>query len=125
LTDGANEFCQDDALSLSKWPDGEPGQSIFIQQDNAKPHSREGDAIVESFCLEQGWNIRLKRQPPNSSDLNVFDLGFFAAIQARRHQEAPTNNDELIQHMNTEFYSMTPVKMDSNDWSLDRDMGKI
>jgi hypothetical protein len=36
----------------------------------------------------------MKRQPPNSPDFIVLELGFFAAIQALQHQSA--NIDELI-----------------------------
>ena len=36
------------------------------------------------FCRAaqaDGWDIRLMCQPPNSPDLNILDLGFFAARQ--------------------------------------------
>lgn len=59
-----------------KWPSEERGCPIFIQQDNAKTHIAVDDL---DFCCvaQEGWDIRLMCQPPNSPDLNVLDLGFF------------------------------------------------
>ena len=36
------------------------------------------------------------RQPPNSPDLNILDLGFFSAIQAIKDRESTKTFDELI-----------------------------
>ncbi|ETV81167.1 hypothetical protein H257_05754 [Aphanomyces astaci] len=45
--------------------------TVFIQQDNARPHAQsvnnsDGD----------GLTIKMRNQPPNSPDFNVLDLGF-------------------------------------------------
>jgi hypothetical protein len=107
---------------MAKWPNGGTGQIIFIQQDNAKPHSSEGDKVVESFSEELGWNIQMKRQPPNSPDFNVLDLGFFASIQSIQHLAAPTNIDELIEAVTTAFFSMKREKLDNVFLSLQQAM---
>ena len=60
-----------------KWPNEERGLPIFIQQDNAKTHIAVDDPAFLSVAQEDGWDIRLTCQPPNSPDLNVLDLGFF------------------------------------------------
>jgi hypothetical protein len=36
-----------------------------------------------------GWDIRLTCQPPNSPNLNILDLGFFAALQSIFHKLFP------------------------------------
>jgi hypothetical protein len=35
-------------------------------------------------------------QPPNSPDLNVLDLGFFAGIQASFHKGVPNSVEEIV-----------------------------
>jgi hypothetical protein len=107
---------------MSKWPRWDPEQPIFIQQDNAKPHSTKSDEAVERFCWDKGWNMRIKRQPPNSPDFNVLDLGFFAAIQALQYQSAPTNIDELIQHVESAYYSLARETTDNVFLSLQQAM---
>jgi hypothetical protein len=42
---------------ISKWPGGAPSYPIFVQQDNAKPHSTNGDQIIESHCIKQGPTV--------------------------------------------------------------------
>ncbi|EEE52908.1 hypothetical protein OsJ_35513 [Oryza sativa Japonica Group] len=63
-----------------KWPNEERGLPIFIQQDNAKTHIAVDDPAFLSVAQEDGWDIRLTCQPPNCPDLNVLDLGFYAAL---------------------------------------------
>jgi hypothetical protein len=65
-----------------KWPAEERGLPIFIQQDNAKTHIAIDDPDFCRVAQEDGWDIRLMCQPPNSPDLNVLDLGF---LQPCRH----------------------------------------
>jgi len=65
-----------------KWPAEERGMPIFIQQDNARTHVAVNDPTFVEAAQADGWDIRLTCQPPNSPDLNVLDLGFFAAIEA-------------------------------------------
>ncbi|KAE8767465.1 hypothetical protein D1007_61182 [Hordeum vulgare] len=78
------EFMIDNLLSAiqSAWPENDVGKTIFIQQDNAKPHILPNDpknlAAVESIVLD----IRLIQQPANSLDLNGLDLGFFSSLQS-------------------------------------------
>jgi len=63
-----------------KWPAQERGLPIFIQQDNARTHIDVNDPAFVQAAQADGWDIRLTCQPQNSPDLNVLDLGFFAAI---------------------------------------------
>src|SRR5690349_1607478 len=65
-----------------QWPRCSAKRPIFIQQDNAKPHLSVNDPRFIEAASADGFDIRLRCQPPNSSDMNVLDLGFFNAIQA-------------------------------------------
>ncbi|KAI3849392.1 hypothetical protein MKW92_036988, partial [Papaver armeniacum] len=78
-----------------KWPFNNC-KKIFIQQDNAKPHVHENDKKFVEAVRSYGLDIELLCQPPNSPDLNVLDLGFFSAIAALHHTDAPTTVDEFI-----------------------------
>lgn len=86
-----------------QWPRCSAKRPIFIQQDNAKPHLSVNDPRFIEAASADGFNIRLRCQPPNSPDMNVLDLGLFNAIQALQHQNAPKNIDELIHAVNNAF----------------------
>lgn len=74
----------------SKQPASDSNISSFIQQDNARPHIGVNDL---EFAEQDGFDIRLCFQPPNSPHLNVLDLDFFRAIQSLQYQKA----DELVE----------------------------
>ena len=54
----------------------------IIQQDNAKPHTTGEDSVVVQAMKYDRIRMELSKQPPNSPDFNVLDLGFFNYIQA-------------------------------------------
>lgn len=78
-----------------KWPRGSKTMPIKIQQDNARPHCSVDDEEVVRAGPENGWNIKMICQPPNSPDFNVLDLDFFNAIQSLQHKESRTNIDDM------------------------------
>ncbi|KAJ0391764.1 hypothetical protein P43SY_012098 [Pythium insidiosum] len=80
----------------AKWPRKDRGRVIFIQQDNAKPHLPPTDPDVIAAGTADGWNIRMLCQPPNSPDLNVLDLGFFASIQSIQYKQRVRGIDSLV-----------------------------
>ncbi|XP_010694540.1 uncharacterized protein LOC104907324 [Beta vulgaris subsp. vulgaris] len=71
-------------------------KDIYIQQNNARPHIHASDPKFMTAATQNGFNIQLINQPPQSSDLNVLDLGVFRASQALQYQSFPKNLDELI-----------------------------
>ncbi|XP_019099327.1 PREDICTED: uncharacterized protein LOC109132269 [Camelina sativa] len=79
-----------------KWPHEDVDKVIYIQQDNARTHVDPSDVEFKTVASQNGFDIRLMCQPPNSPDLNVLDLGFFIAIQALQHKVCPKNVEELI-----------------------------
>ena len=60
---------------LVKFPDLE--SAIKIQQDNARPHIYPDDPYFLDAAANQGLNLEMECQSPNSPDQNVCDLGFF------------------------------------------------
>jgi len=86
-----------------KWPTEERGMPIFIQQDNAKTHIDVNDPEFVQAAQADGWDIRLTCQPPNSPDLNVLDLGFFAAIQTLFHKGSPNNVEQIVEMIHKAF----------------------
>ncbi|XP_059638664.1 uncharacterized protein LOC132280930 [Cornus florida] len=78
-------------------------ETVFTQQDNARPHIDPHDSEFLEAASKDGFNIRLCFQPLNSPDMNVLDLGCFRAIQSLQHQQAPTTIDELIDAVEKSF----------------------
>lgn len=106
----------------AKWPVGSKSMNIKIQQDNARPHAKVDDQLIVSAGMSDGWSITMTCQPPNSPDFNVLDLGFFNAIQALQHQEAPRTIEELIQAVQKAFEDMPAEKLDNVFLSLQKAM---
>ncbi|ETV76562.1 hypothetical protein H257_09561 [Aphanomyces astaci] len=52
---------------------------------NATPHGGLTDTDLASVSTD-GWSFVVRCQPPNSPDLNVLDLGFFASIQTLQYK---------------------------------------
>ena len=72
------------------WPTEDIGKTIHIQMDNASPHVTEDDP--EWIEAKQRWpqfNIVLVRQPPQSPDTNVLDLGLWNSVQSIQKKRTP------------------------------------
>ncbi|KAJ8530483.1 hypothetical protein ON010_g14429 [Phytophthora cinnamomi] len=67
-----------------------------VQQDNAPANISVDNSQLADAVQQQELDIELCCQPPNSPDLNCFDLGLFAAIQARQRLRTPRSFDEVI-----------------------------
>jgi hypothetical protein len=65
------------------WPRESRGETIWIQQDNARTHVPADDPDWVRAVAQTGLDIRLMHQPPNSPDMNILDLGFFASLQSK------------------------------------------
>ena len=92
-----------------RWPAEEKGLPIYIQQDNVRTHIAVDDPAFVQAAQADGWDIRPTCQPPNSPDLNVLDLGFFAAIQALFEKGTPNNIDGIVAKVN-QAYQEYPVQ---------------
>ncbi|ETV94149.1 hypothetical protein H310_12149 [Aphanomyces invadans] len=68
---------------------------VVLQHDNATPHRSVDDDALAGVSTD-GWTFVVRRQPPNSPDLNVLDLGFFASIQSLQHKMVSRTVDDVI-----------------------------
>ena len=73
----------------AKWPREDVNKPIFIQQDNGPSYLKLEDPIFCKAAKQEGFDIRLICQPPNSLDFNTLDLGFFSSYSI---QEGCKNN---------------------------------
>ncbi|TBT99189.1 hypothetical protein CWI36_2064p0020 [Hamiltosporidium magnivora] len=80
----------------SKFPPAYKKKTIYVQQDNTKPHFSDNDADIVALSSADDWNIKFKAQPANSFYLNVLDLCFFNSIQSLQYEASPHTIDELI-----------------------------
>ncbi|KAH7838080.1 hypothetical protein Vadar_021766 [Vaccinium darrowii] len=86
-------------------------ETIYIEQDNAKPHIIGfNDEFLEA-ANQEGFDIRLSFQRLNSPDMNDLDLGFFRAIQSLQYQHAPKNIDELVHAVEKSFEEWLPKSL--------------
>ncbi|GJX37032.1 transposase, Tc1-like protein [Tanacetum coccineum] len=108
----------------ARWPQGHMGP-IYIQQDNAKPHIGVDDAEFLQEASRDGFDIRIRFQPPNSPDLNVLDLGFFRAIQSLQEQEVLGNINELVRAVETSFDRMSSHELNNVFLTLQMCMKEI
>jgi hypothetical protein len=88
---------------IDKWPDEDEGRTIWIQQDNAKPHILPNDTEFLKAVAGIDLDIRLMQQPPNSPDMNVLDLCFFRSLQSSTDNSAPKTIKELIENVEQEY----------------------
>ncbi|XP_028061599.1 uncharacterized protein LOC114265064 [Camellia sinensis] len=74
----------------SKWPCSSAMNTIFIQQDNARPQVDPFDVEFLEAASREGFDIRLSYQPPNSPDMNVLDLEYlerFNLCNIKKHPQ--------------------------------------
>ena len=86
--------------------------------DNAKPHTEAVDRRFHEAAKKGGWDIRIKRQPAKSPDLNILDLGFFNSIQSLQYQHAPKNEMELAKVTEEAFYGQDRIILENVFHSL-------
>jgi hypothetical protein len=85
--DVSREYMTDYLLPgiMVKFPDVE--SVIYLQQDNARAHIHPDDEVFSEAAILSGLNLEFIKQPPNSPDTNICDLGFFRAIQSLQQEE--------------------------------------
>ena len=94
------------------WLAGDP---YFIQQDGARPHTANGtmEDLVAGGTGE-GFTPVIVTQPPNSPDLNVNDLGFFASLKVdvKRICTHCTSRQEMMVNVMKAFEEYPREKID-------------
>ncbi|KAF0682834.1 Aste57867_25133 [Aphanomyces stellatus] len=77
-------------------------ERVVLQHDNATPHG--GITTVNLACVStDGWSFGVRCQPPNSPDLNVLYLGFFASIQSLQYKLVSRTLDDVIRATHAAF----------------------
>ena len=94
-----------------RWPIEDRGNTIFIQQDNARTHVECDDKEFQEAASKNGFDIRLMCQPPKSPDLNILDLGFFSAIQSLQYQACPTTVEDLVHAVEDSYDEYSSAKV--------------
>ena len=77
---------------MNTWRD----RTIYIHQNNSRPHVNENDLDVKNALQADRLKIKLRKQPPNSPEVNVLDLEFCNAIQSLQNEACATSTTELV-----------------------------
>ena len=87
---------------------------VVIQVDGAKPHTKASiQASIEAECCKQGYHIILERQPAQSPDFNVLDLGFFHSLQVRADEiKQGKDFQDIVDAVTTAFYDQDPATLE-------------
>jgi hypothetical protein len=87
--------------------------TIYIQQDNAMPHLLMDYPEFVSATSQDGFDIQLICQPPNSPGFNVLDLEFFNVIQLLQHMHVQNIIDEFIEAIEEAYEDMLAQVLNS------------
>ena len=88
---------------------------VYVQKDNAGPHLYSDDKEIQNELDKDGIKIVLTRQPPNSPDFNVLDLGFFNSIQSLQNKIVSKNIEKFVSAPKTAFEMETAENLE-NVW---------
>ncbi|ETW03977.1 hypothetical protein H310_04385 [Aphanomyces invadans] len=83
---------------------------VVLQHDNTTPHGSINEATLALMSTD-GWQFVVPRQPPNSPDFNVLDLGFFASIQSLQYKTISRSVDEVIASTLMAFETLSDEKL--------------
>ncbi|KAF0701534.1 Aste57867_8015 [Aphanomyces stellatus] len=97
---------------------------VVLQHDNATPHGSVTDRDLEAVSSD-GWTFVVRAQPPNSPDLNVLDLGFFASIQSLQYKTMSRTVDDVIRSTLAAFDALCCDKLECVFLTLQAVVGLI
>ena len=69
------------------------------------------DQKVLAACSSDGFELKVIKQPPNSPDTNIVDLGIFASIQSLQDCTRARTIDDLIGEVETAWEAAEPAKL--------------
>jgi len=108
----------------TKFPSRCKNRPLYIQLDNARPHTVCVDELIEQLnrWWNNGWNIQIKRQPPNSPDMNILDLGIFKHLQSLMDRKSPKsadghNGERLLLRPGQYSWKLFSFVATGNDWN--------
>lgn len=91
-----------------KWI-GRCSTPILIEQDYAKPNGKGIDKLIQAESKKDGWNIRMWNQQPNSSELNILDLGFSNAMQSLQAEKCALKIEVFVKAVEESFAEINPM----------------
>ena len=98
--------------AIAKWPRqrGVWTQRILIQQDNPNTHALHNEELwLQKKDAHPRFKFEVKKQPANSPDTNILDLGFFRSLQTLQWSLSPARNiDELVTQVRTAWAAYDP-----------------
>ena len=83
--------------------------------DGASAHNVDDDMDVCRAITESNLPIKLEKQPPQSPDLNVLDLGYFTSIQGLQHKKDFQDVKDLVEKV-IELFEQLEVSKLTNVW---------
>jgi hypothetical protein len=97
-----------------KCPPEMKSKEIKLIHDNATPHSKIDMQKFNEKCAILGINATINYQPPQSPDLNINDLSFFASVQSLYYKQTEvqiTSIETLIEAMDYTYAQFNPIKL--------------
>ena len=88
---------------------------INIQLDGSGAHSIHNNPDINRAFLDSGLNIQLFKQPPQSPDLNVLDLGYFNSIQSLQQTKVCHEVEDLVSAVVSSYVELDNRKLE-NVW---------
>ncbi|RHY17568.1 hypothetical protein DYB32_010496, partial [Aphanomyces invadans] len=88
-------------------------QRVVYQHDNPTPHRAITNEEVLASVSTDGWTFVERRQPPNSPDLNVLDLGFFCVDPVARYKMVSRSIDGVILSTLAAFQALSSEKIEN------------
>ena len=89
--------------------------TITIQLDGAGAHSIHNNDLIKRAFIDSGLDIRLMKQPAQSPDLNVLDLGYFTSIQGLQQKMECNTVDDLVENV-LKSYEELEIRKLANIW---------
>ena len=94
---------------LEKFP--RDTSTIKIQLDGDGAHSIHDDPEINRAFLDSGLNIKLVKQPPQSPDLNVLDLGYINSIQILQKTKVCREVEDLVSGVFSYYVELENMKL--------------
>ena len=81
----------------AKWPAADSNWRIVIQQDNASLHVPADNPVILASREGKPLTTSISFQPAQSLDMNVLNLGLFAALQSMQRKKTLRNLTRAFQ----------------------------
>ena len=108
-----------------KWPAWDKNLDIKIQADNAPAHIQVHAGSFAKAVKKIGLKISLYKQPAQSPDLNILNLGFFNAVQCLQQKNPQYTIKNLVGAIDEAWDNISPDVLKYNFLSLKSNINQI